>query len=317
MVEIAEDSELVHIRFAGGMTDVDSIPLEDLIHSLEGFQEFFGLADNMFIQQRLTLRSPPPDRRIQIRVKRIGPESSIEAILQFVGFSMLAGLIEAGTVAGTVVIVRKLWKWRRSLIEARVRKRSLWNMEEAVGALESLARDAGLQSPDDESDDPEKIVQHLDHSLREAVSPIDRSVERISVQSTTTNTRFEFARAERVSLNTEPVEGYEALDSSDWEKREVILLRIYPHRRSGLMTFVKAAGPEERGVKSCTIVDPRVRRVCDPYTKALHERRSLNVWARRAVLNAVSASYRWEITLAPPTSDSDLFDYTTVTSPRK
>src|SRR4051794_21692165 len=122
---------LFEIHYRGGLADTDAIPLDDLIESLRGFERFFEISDSIFIQRRLTARPLPPEARLQIRVRRIGPGGSIVAELQFVNLEFAVGLVAGYAVGiasnatwdGMKAIGRSLWAWRKAVLENQAKRK--------------------------------------------------------------------------------------------------------------------------------------------------------------------------------------------------
>jgi hypothetical protein len=297
------DIQQFEIRYAGGSADQDSIPLDDLIESLRGFEDFFRLTDSIYVRGSLTRQPLPPQQRIDIRVRRIAPGGSMVAVLEFVGLALAAGMV--GNAGWD--FVKGLWRWREAVIRSRTQPARFGrSMEENVAALESMAREAGIK-PSDHDEDPAEIVQEFSTALQDALAPIAHSVETIAVASEDANVNLILGRTEKLAVFSEVGIGYQAVENSEWEEVEVGFVRIHTGTGQGLVKFKKPRAEDEKGIRPCSIVDPRFRRANDPFTQALSRRGHLKAWARKAIFNPETGAFRWELRLTPPVADRELF----------
>jgi hypothetical protein len=287
------------------LADQNSIPLDDLIESLRGFENFFQITDSIFVQGRLAKRPWPEDYRIEIRVRRIAP-GSIVAVLEFVGLALATGIIgNAG-----YDFLKRLWKWRVAVLENRTKpSRIPWSIEENVAALEALAREHDIVYSEGD-DDPADIVQDLNASLHDALAPVAHSVETITLASEEAGVEVALGRAEKATVESQPVVGYTPVESGEWKPAEVSFVRIHTGTGHALIKFRTPQREEMRGTKPCTIVDAGFKRPNDPFTRAMSRRDTVRVSVRKAILNSQTGAFRWEVALAPPATQASLFERT-------
>lgn len=298
--------ERVHIHYEGRFADGNSIPLDDLIDSLHGWEQFFHLTTTIYIRGNLDPRPLPAERRPQLRIREVR-SGSIIAVLEFVGLAAAGGIIAGASWESVKYFARRLAQFRKDAIRRHleVKRMSEGAIEQVVAALRELAEDADRR--DRQRDNPDETIRKMDSSLDLATHPIDTSVDKITLDEPEFRMRSAFSRRERRIITSPFAEIVQSEDTGDWHERDIKIFRLNQRSGSCSFTFIKPTDEDEQGIHQTTVTDLALRRRYDPYSKSMYEREATRVWVRKVIVDSKLGAYRWEISTKPPLKRDVLF----------
>ncbi|MEM9252777.1 MAG: hypothetical protein AAGB29_10550 [Planctomycetota bacterium] len=302
----ARYSELIRIVYRGREADGNSLPVEDIIDSLAGWDDFIEVTSNIYLQGRLTLKRPDdPSRRAQVRLREVRP-GSLEVVLEFVFQAAAAGIVGHLAVKAGESLMGRLARFRREAFKTHVKsKDDDATVEEMAAALRRLADEVPYRDSDR---DPVAVVEKIDRSLRRATEPLDELATTITVISESDDEVLPItARERRLILEDFAVVGM-IEDEGEWFRTKVNIYDL--NRRSGNagFTFVDPQDDDQRGSFRTYLTDPVLRKRRDIYSGSLHYREPIEVYARKRYHDVDANAFRWELRSARPRNDqSGLF----------
>lgn len=318
----AADNEILSLYFSGGLSETGALILDDYAVSLEGWHALLELLAGLHfhsLSEFKKLRSADL-LRIEITAERRG---SWETVLVFTFLAAAGGIIGNRVDAGLVWSFRKLVSWYREAISEFVRKKAqTTDITEIAVALRAVASEKGILLTDaidedmallfagsadgvSEDDDQRKLLsvdrsqalaEKLDHLLKQATRPLDRSCDRVSLRSSTGSPLLEIGPADRAviaaPLTLPP-------PSREWVRTKIKFERI--NRKTGRALFYFS--DEEGGLGAAhysRIIDPSYRKPHNPYTQAFNDDQSLEVWIRQTHPETGRLNFQWEIDVRDP-----------------
>jgi len=288
--------EEVKISFSGLEADKGVILVEDLTTSLEGWRGYWEISTSVFFNKELSTKPLPQDIRPQIKIKAL-KQDSFDVIVHI--------LIPLGLVIG-YDIVKVLGKWQWSLIKRHIKsKKELITKEEAIECLIKLSKKYEIETKDDL--EVVRLLDSIDESLNSLVEPIDRSAKKIVIKSATSQQTLTITSSDKRVLRS----GYHlepGANSQQFERFSIKFLRIHTETGNAIITFDNPRGINQMGHEYSTIIDPRVKKVKNIYTRALYEGTSLEVWGRKVFNKTNNTFVHWEISKDLPSEDNPLFD---------
>ncbi len=271
MPEEPPESDIIRLRFEGGLADENRVPLPEFVTSLEGWRDFFILTADAYIQERLTTHKPDKAQRLRYDIRAIREGSVITELIggaHWLGENYLAGATQAAG-AGSLYA---LWKLRTMFYHQQVdsHRRGV-TVEEAAAALEHLARENGLSTGGD--DDPVEFVEKVDKSIKMALRPVITSVNHVTAINQTTNIFIVGGSSEKNAMESEYAAVTQPVQVDLPEERKIWIREINLDTQHIKFHFDDPQSQEERGIKHGQIVDARLSRPRDPYTGSIYERK--------------------------------------------
>ena len=287
--------EEVEISFSGLDADSGVIDARDLIRALDGWREYWEITNSSFFNKELSTRPLPIELCPKIRIKA----------LKHATFDVITQVIIPLGVATSFEILKSLWKWRKSLLKQHINnKKGFITKEEAVENIKKLAENFKILS---ESDiDTTRLLDSVDEALNLLVEPIDRSAEKIIINSSSSQQPLSLTSNDKRTLGS----GYhlEIGVAKLVERFNVKFLRIHTETGNAIITFDDLNDINRMGRQYSTIIDPAVKTPKNIYTRALHEGTFIEVWCRK-VFNKINNNFlHWEISKDLPSDDIPLFD---------
>lgn len=288
-VEIEE----VKLTFIGLSADNGVIDVGDLISALDGWREYWEITNSSFFSKKLSTKP------LSIR-----PEIKIKA-LKHASFDILGQVIIPLALMGGYDILKRLWKWRKSLLKQHINnKKGFITKEEAVENIKKLAESFEILS--ESILDTIRLLDSVDEALNSFVEPIDRSAEKIIINSSSSQQPLSLTSNDKRALRS----GYHLeLEAAKLVERfNVKFLRIHTETGNAIITFDDLNDINRMGHQYSSIIDPAVKTPKNVYTRALHEGTSIEVWCRK-VFNKINNNFlHWEISKDLPSDDTPLFD---------
>ena len=297
------------IHFEGEHVDEDGLPLDELLVSMEGWREYLLLCSTLYVRGTLNSNPLSPESKMSLRVRRIGPGGSLEAVLEWVGLAIAAGVVGNRADALVTTAGKELWKLCAGLFKAHVTaKQGFLSTQEVAARLEQLASEIGIRV--DEESNPEDIVALVDESLKRASVPVGSSAESIRLEATGSVESISLTRDDKQAIDAEFNDKPQVVDVGEPIQVMVRFVSINVPKKTAAVKFDNPKDASQRGIRSCRIVDVEVlAKPRDPYTKSLYEREPVKVWARKVIFNSESGASRWDISKNPPPKpDPTLFD---------
>jgi len=286
----------VNLSFVGLDADKGIILVEDLTTSLDGWRAYWEISASVFFYKELSTKPLPQDIRPQIKIKAL-KQGSFDVIGLI--------LIPLGLVIG-YDIVKVLGKWQWSLIKRHIKsKKELITKEEAIECLIKLSKKYEIETKNDL--EVVRLLDSIDESLNSLVEPIDRSAKKIVIKSASSQQTLTITSSDKRALRS----GYHlepGADSQQFERFSIKFLRIHTETGNAIITFDNPSGINQIGHEYSTIIDPRVKKVKNIYTRALYEGTSLEVWGRKVFNKTNNTFVHWEIAQNLPKDDNPLFD---------
>lgn len=287
--------EEVELSFIGLDADKGTIDARDLTKALKGWCDYWEITSATFFYKELSAKPFPPDSR---------PEFKIKA-LKYATFDVFINVIlPLGLMIGYDVL-KLLWKWQKSFLEEHIRnKKTLTSKEQAIGNIEKLAKSFDIQSRN--KLDTVNFVDFADDSLVSFVEPIYKSSKKISIIRTSTNQKILLGHSDKLALTS----GYHLEPSTiakQLERFKVKFIRIHTETGNAIITFDNPDDIYKKGNVYATIMDPKVHKLKNEYSRAFYEGTSLEVWGRKVFNKANNKFRHWEISHELPYDDSPLF----------
>ena len=285
--------EEAKISFTGLDADSGVIDARDLIRALDGWREYWEITNSSFFSKKLSTK--PSSIRTEIKIKA----------LKHATFDIWGQvIIPLGLMAG-YDILKRLWKWRKSLLKQHINnKKGFITKEEAVENIKKLAENFEILS---ESDiETTRLLDSVDEALNLLVEPIDRSAEKIIINSSSSQQPLSLTSNDKRTLGS----GYhlEIGVAKLVERFNVKFLRIHTETGNAIITFDDLNDINRMGHQYSTIIDPAVKTPKNIYTRALHEGTFIEVWCRK-VFNKINNNFlHWEISKDLPSDDTPLLD---------
>lgn len=121
--------------------DEQGIPIGELLESLEGWRDFLELSSTLHIRGALSPQPLPPEQRVRINVKRIGPGGSVVAQILLRGGMTIASVeLKEAWLQGR----RKIWalavKMYKEHMEAKRKGASIHEAATAIKPALSVLR---------------------------------------------------------------------------------------------------------------------------------------------------------------------------------
>lgn len=286
----------VRLSFTGLDADRGVMDVHDLTRTLDGWSEFWDISTSMYLNKQLSTKPLPQDIRPQIKIRAFELNS----------FDVIATvIIPLGMMVG-YDIAKAIWKWRRSLLNRHiVSKKGFLSREEAIEALKLLGRSFEIEATSDI--EIVKVLDIIDDTLNDLVAPIDRSAEKVIITSSSTKTNIQLTSKDKRALKS----GYHVeagLGSKGFEKYPVRFIRVNTETGNSIITFEHPRGSHQMGHEYSQIIDVKVSRPKNIYTRALYEGTALEVWGRIVRSRRSNKFVRWEISADIPSDNAPLFD---------
>ena len=275
------------ISFQGLLADQGSMPLEDVLRSLGGWQDFIQMTVATYAEKKLSSEPllPPLKPRIQISVPRAG---SWEATLVL---AVTAGYIARHLPAPNVLLskVKKLFKHHLE------QKRLPRNVSEVVAALEELASQEQIEIPSK----PEvyQLVIATDEALKKATEPIEYSASVIEI-STAGEPILRITGVDKRNLNS----GFHFTARDEVFFNATIRL-VELNLQTGHTTVVvqQSDNPLFGGKTNCYVLDkPSLHHPRNAYTEALSGQVDLSVSVKPCFNPKTGVVQKWLLQAEPP-----------------
>jgi hypothetical protein len=199
-----------------------------------------------------------------------------------------------------------LWKWQMNFIKEHIaNKKNLITKEQAIKKIESVAKNFDIQSKD--QFDTVNFVDFVDAALISVVEPINKSANKISIIQTSTKQKILLGHKDKQALTS----GYHLDPGSDarqLERFKVKFIRIHIDTGKAIITFDKPDDIYKKGRPYAEIVDPKVHKQKNEYSRSFYEGTSLEVWGRKVFSKSNNKFQHWEISTELPYSNNPLFD---------
>jgi len=327
---LSEGRGTVVLKCSGGLANSGQLELEEYASSLNGWQSFFELTGDLYLQSFPELQGLDRKARLSITVNA-ERRGSWETVFEFVLLAAAAGVIGNRVDATAVWSFHRLMRWYRLLISRHMTvRKTTSNIEELAAALEQLAtqENISLELPKSESvqDDQmvlprvyveddgaveEEVVENraralaekIDHALISGTRPLVFSCTQISLVPLDDQPLFQMSRSDRQSVFS-PLSL--PLPSGDWKAGSIQFERINRKTGRALIYFINEVNSLRTGPFYSRIVDKAVHDPDNIYTRAFNADAILSVWMRQKRAEPGRLNLLWEITAKPPAST--LFD---------
>jgi hypothetical protein len=288
--------EEIELSFAGLDADRGTIDARDLVKAIYGWCDLWEITISALYRKELSLKPLPPDMR---------PKFSIKA-LRYATFDVRTDILLPLGVMITYDFLKVLWKWQMALIKEHIaNKKTLTTKEHAVENIKKVAKSFDIESKD--ILDSVNFVDSVDDALVSFVQPIDASSKTIGIVQLSTRDKIVFSHNDKLALTG----GYH-LDpggaARQLERFKVKFLRIHIDTGKAIITFDEPNDIYKKGRPFAEIVDPKVHKLKNEYSRAFYEGTSLEVWGRKSFSKSSNKFQHWEISTDLPYSDSPLFD---------
>lgn len=301
-----ENSFVIH--FSGANVDSEGLPVDELLISLDGWRQFIELAFTLHLRGTMNAKALPPEQRVRLHLKRLGPGGSIVAVLAAVGGIMGATILKHETEEAWKKIRPKVWGLVGGLYNGLLRqKQEGRSLQETAGAIEQVAKGHGVLIDDDS--DPEQVTEEVGQAVSKATLILGSAVSEIYVEAPGIEEAIDVRSSDRAAIS-EPFRPESRVTTPDTPfQASVEFVRLNVTNGYGAIKFARPQGTDQKGVRPCRITDKvGLDRKRDPYTGSLHRREPVTLWLRRVVLNADTGSVRWDVSQhAPPPPQPELF----------
>ncbi len=283
--------EQVKLSFTGLSADKGILDIDDLSKALIGWNNYWQITYSIYLSKKLSSKPLDVDIRPKIQIRGFENKS----------FDIWTEIILPIALMAGYDVIKKLWKWRRSLTETHIKsKKEFYTKEDAIKSLRKIAVKFEIEYTT--SMEATKVIDIVDDSLNDISEPIDRSAKEIIIRSPQVKTSLKLTSSDKRALRS----GYyidPSLTSKGFTKFAVKFIRIHTQTGKAIVTFDKPSGIHQMGHEYSQIIDPYVREPRNIYTKALYEGSSLEVWGRMVRSKRNNKFLRWEITANLPKED--------------
>lgn len=305
MSEGQPEDDIVRVRFDGGLADEHRVPLTELIVSLEGWRDYLLLTSDAFVQGRLTTDRPDKSQRVEYQVHAVKP-GSVEIDLIGIASWFADHLVGGAIGASGVYALPKLWKWRQEVYKRQVQsRRDDVTVEEAAAALARLAEESEIVVG--QHDDPVKVVEEIDKSIKRALRPVKTSVANVTVITNNTTIQIVGGASDKTAISKKYAAVTQPEEIREPEERVLDIRSVDPDKKTAKFYFVDPQDEDEKGLKQGLVTDPRILRAGDPYTGALHERTHIRLIVQKKLLNSKSKAIRWELSKPGQEQQTEMF----------
>lgn len=291
--------ERIKIRFDGLEAADGSIPIEDLTHSLQGWEDFLVLSASMFQAKKFSTASLNPDECPKVLVE--APErGSFEIGLVLLMFpAAIFHTLELKDRDDVQRWLQKCMQWVKSLFDKHLEyKKGNYTTEQAAEALKKLAEEHEIE-PAKDPGQIRKVTEHIDKSLKNASFPVSRSASTMSVSDVTSQS---FKLNVDYSMRQHLHSGYQMTTTSEhYFPARIIVTGFY--RKTGRCHAFVEESPDGRFVGRVSgrvaerdfLDKPR-----DPYSGSLHCQEAMDIWVVPEPAPKNSETMQWEFYLTEP-----------------